>query len=99
MVRRNNNDGIVLRCSFRHKRQEDVRRLIASSPSVCICDECIEACRTLLIEEENVFARNASSTNDLKPADIKSFLDGYVIAQEQAKKKLSVAVYNHYKRI
>lgn len=99
MVRRNNNDGIILRCSFCHKRQEDVRRLIASSPSVCICDECIEACRNLLIEEENVFNRNASSTSYLKPSDIKSFLDQYVIGQEQAKKKLAVAVYNHYKRI
>lgn len=99
MVRRNNNDGIVLRCSFCHKRQEDVRRLIASSPSVCICDECIEACRNLLIEEENVFSRNAAQATYLKPSDIKSFLDQYVIGQEQAKKKLAVAVYNHYKRI
>ena len=99
MVRRNNNDGIVLRCSFCHKRQEDVRRLIASSPSVCICDECIEACRNLLIEEENVFSRNAAQSTYLKPSDIKSFLDQYVIGQEQAKKKLAVAVYNHYKRI
>jgi len=99
MVRRNNSDGIVLRCSFCHKRQEDVRRLIASSPSVCICDECIEACRNLLIEEENVFNRNAAQSTYLKPSDIKSFLDQYVIGQEQAKKKLAVAVYNHYKRI
>lgn len=99
MVRRNNNDGIILRCSFCHKRQEDVRRLIASSPSVCICDECIEACRNLLIEEENVFNRNAASSTYLKPSDIKGFLDQYVIGQEIAKKKLAVAVYNHYKRI
>src|SRR3990172_5648197 len=99
MVRRNNNDGIILRCSFCHKRQEDVRRLIASSPSVCICDECIEACRNLLIEEENVFNRNAPSSNHLKPSEIKNFLDQYVIGQEMAKKKLAVAVYNHYKRI
>ncbi len=99
MVRRNNNDGIILRCSFCHKRQEDVRRLIASSPSVCICDECIEACRNLLIEEENVFNRNAASSTYLKPSDIKGFLDQYVIGQEVAKKKLAVAVYNHYKRI
>lgn len=98
-MRRNNNDGIVLRCSFCHKRQEDVRRLIASSPSVCICDECIEACRNLLIEEENVFNRNASSSTNFKPSDIKAFLDQYVIGQELAKKKLAVAVYNHYKRI
>lgn len=99
MVRRNNNDGIILRCSFCHKRQEDVRRLIASSPSVCICDECIEACRNLLIEEENVFNRNAATATHFKPSDIKSFLDQYVIGQELAKKKLAVAVYNHYKRI
>ncbi len=76
-----------------------MRRLIASSPSVCICDECIEACRNLLIEEENVFNRNAAQSTYLKPSDIKSFLDQYVIGQEQAKKKLAVAVYNHYKRI
>ena len=99
MVRRNNNDGIVLRCSFCHKRQEDVRRLIASSPSVCICDECIEACRNLLIEEENVFNRNAPSSTLMKPSEIKAFLDQYVIGQEQPKKRLAVAVYNHYKRI
>jgi ATP-dependent Clp protease ATP-binding subunit ClpX len=99
MVRRNNNDGIVLRCSFCHKRQEDVRRLIASSPSVCICDECIEACRNLLIEEENVFNRNTPSSTLMKPSEIKAFLDQYVIGQEQPKKRLAVAVYNHYKRI
>jgi ATP-dependent Clp protease ATP-binding subunit ClpX len=99
MVRRNNNDGIVLRCSFCHKRQEDVRRLIASSPSVCICDECIEACRNLLIEEENVFNRNAPTSTLMKPSEIKAFLDQYVIGQEQPKKRLAVAVYNHYKRI
>jgi len=99
MVRRNNNDGIVLRCSFCHKRQEDVRRLIASSPSVCICDECIEACRNLLIEEENVFNRSAPSSTLMKPSEIKAFLDQYVIGQEQPKKRLAVAVYNHYKRI
>jgi ATP-dependent Clp protease ATP-binding subunit ClpX len=99
MVRRNNNDGIVLRCSFCHKRQEDVRRLIASSPSVCICDECIEACRNLLIEEENVFNRSTPSSTLMKPSEIKAFLDQYVIGQEQPKKRLAVAVYNHYKRI
>ena len=99
MVRRNNNDGIVLRCSFCHKRQEDVRRLIASSPSVCICDECIEACRNLLIEEENVFNRNTPSSTLMKPSEIKAFLDQYVIGQEQPNKRLAVAVYNHYKRI
>jgi len=99
MVRRNNNDGIVLRCSFCHKRQEDVRRLIASSPSVCICDECIEACRNLLIEEENVFNRSAPSSTLMKPSEIKAFLDQYVIGQEHPKKRLAVAVYNHYKRL
>ncbi len=99
MVKKNNNDGIVLRCSFCHKRQEDVRRLIASSPSVCICDECIEACRNLLIEEENVFNRNTPSSSLMKPSEIKAFLDQYVVGQEQPKKRLAVAVYNHYKRI
>ncbi len=76
-----------------------MRRLIASSPSVCICDECIEACRNLLIEEENVFNRNAPSSSLMKPSEIKAFLDQYVIGQEQPKKRLAVAVYNHYKRI
>lgn len=76
-----------------------MRRLIASSPSVCICDECIEACRNLLIEEENVFSKTTPASTFLKPSDIKSFLDQYVIGQETAKKKLAVAVYNHYKRI
>ena len=73
--------------------------MIASSPSVCICDECIEACRNLLIEEENVFNRNAPSSTLMKPSEIKAFLDQYVIGQEQPKKRLAVAVYNHYKRI
>ena len=73
--------------------------MIASSPSVCICDECIEACRNLLIEEENVFNRNAPSSSLMKPSEIKAFLDQYVIGQEQPKKRLAVAVYNHYKRI
>jgi len=99
MVRGNYNHGIVLRCSFCHKRQEDVRRLIASSPSVCICDECIEACRNLLIEEENVFNRSAPSSTLMKPSEIKAFLDQYVIGQEHPKKRLAVAVYNHYKRL
>lgn len=96
-----NDEEYSLRCSFCHKRQEDVRKLIAGPSNVCICDECIEACRTLLIEEDNIYPRAYSSykTNLYTPVEIKSFLDQYVIGQEKAKKKLAVAVYNHYKRI
>lgn len=100
---RKNDDEYSLKCSFCHKRQEDVRKLIAGPSNVCICDECIEACRTLLIEEDSSFyARppySSFKSNIYTPVEIKSFIDQYVIGQEKAKKKLAVAVYNHYKRI
>jgi len=86
-----------LYCSFCGKSQDEVRKLIAG-PSVYICDECIELCNEILAEEyekEDIEAGIALP----KPAEIKAFLDEYVIGQEQAKKILSVAVYNHYKRV
>jgi len=87
-----------LRCSFCHKPQDQVRKLIAG-PNVYICDECIELCSEI-IEEEFSQVEEAVDLSDLpKPKMIKAFLDEYVIGQENAKKALAVAVYNHYKRI
>src|SRR3970040_2247598 len=88
----------VLRCSFCNKDQNDVRKLIAG-PTVFICDECVEVCNDI-IADDNRFEHKAGQRSALPtPQDIKKFLDEYVIAQEQTKKKLAVAVYNHYKRI
>ena len=86
-----------LKCSFCGKQQEQVKRLIAG-PGVYICDECIELCNEI-IEEEFTEEHDADLESIPKPAEIKKILDDYVIGQEQAKKALSVAVYNHYKRI
>ena len=88
-----------LRCSFCNKTQDQVRKLIAG-PGAYICDECVEICSEI-IEEELVDAGLDSDgdINLLKPKEIKEFLDEYVIGQEEAKKVLAVAVYNHYKRI
>jgi len=85
------------RCSFCNKTQDQVRKLIAG-PNAYICDECIEICSEIIDEEfdENPVYDNI---NLLKPKEIKDFLDQYVIGQEDAKKVLSVAVYNHYKRV
>jgi len=86
-----------LRCSFCGKGQDDVRKLIAG-PTVYICDECIELCNDIIAEEwEDKRVKNAAALP--KPAEIKSILDQYVVGQERAKKILSVAVHNHYKRI
>ena len=86
-----------LKCSFCGKAQEQVKRLIAG-PGVYICDECIELCNEI-IEEEFTEDHDVQLDNILKPREIKAILDEYVIGQEEAKKALSVAVYNHYKRI
>lgn len=86
-----------LRCSFCNKTQDQVRKLIAGQ-NVYICDECIEVCSEI-IEDELEDYNESSEINLLKPKEIKDFLDQYVIGQEDAKKVLSVAVYNHYKRI
>ncbi len=95
MVKRGNE--IDLRCSFCGKSQDEVKKLIAG-PTVYICDECIELCNDIMVEEwghdkENIFQHIP------KPKEIKRILDEYVIGQDRAKKILSVAVHNHYKRI
>ena len=90
-----------VRCSFCNKTQGQVRKLIAGPSGVYICDECVGICSDIIEEEleddEEVVER--TDINLLKPVEIKEFLDEYVIGQEEAKKVLSVAVYNHYKRI
>ena len=90
-----------IRCSFCGKNQDQVRKMIAGTNGVYICDECIELCSEILEEElGNEEERpDFSGINLLKPKEIKEFLDDYVIGQDEAKKVLSVAVYNHYKRI
>ena len=89
--------GELLKCSFCGKSQKQVKKLIAG-PGVYICDECIELCNEI-IEEEFSTTEEISFTELPKPQEIKSYLDDYVVGQEEAKRKLSVAVYNHYKRI
>ena len=87
-------------CSFCGKPQSEAKKLIAG-PGVYICDECISLCNDLLTPDEPVSVKN-SDTKDFvlpKPMEIKAKLDEYVIGQDEAKKVLSVAVYNHYKRI
>ncbi|MGA2004921.1 MAG: ATP-dependent Clp protease ATP-binding subunit ClpX [Terriglobales bacterium] len=92
----------MLRCSFCHKSQDAVAKLISSPsdyPRAYICDECVAVCNSIL-EDDRTATPAAAVPNQLpKPQDVKTFLDEYVIGQEQTKKKLAVAVYNHYKRI
>ena len=88
----------LLYCSFCGKSQHEVRKLIAG-PSVFICDECVELCNDIIREEIEEKSVNGSGTNLPTPHEIKDILDDYVIGQDQAKKILSVAVYNHYKRL
>lgn len=96
------NDGKI-RCSFCGKTQEQVHRLISGPSGAFICDECVDICAEIIDEE--AFGSSASGKNAgeeinlIKPKEMKAFLDEYVIGQEQAKKVLSVAVYNHYKRV
>ena len=96
------NDDQV-RCSFCNKTQNQVRKLIAGPNGAYICDECVDVCAEIIEEEfeyENGREWNPfSDINLLKPEEIKAFLDEYVIGQDEAKKVLSVAVYNHYKRV
>ncbi len=97
MARRKDDRPGELRCSFCGKSQDEVRKLIAG-PTVYICDECVELCNDI-IAEENERDEIERAAQLPKPAEIKAILDQYVIGQEQAKKVLAVAVYNHYKRI
>ena len=92
----------ILRCSFCHKSQDAVAKLISSPsdyPRAYICDECVAVCNSIL-EDDRTATPQTTTPNQLpKPQEVKTFLDEYVIGQEQTKKKLAVAVYNHYKRI
>lgn len=92
-------DKKQLKCSFCGKTQDQVRRLIAG-PDVCICDECVELCEDIIREEFEEANEETTSIESLpKPKEMMEILNDYVIGQEKAKKALSVAVYNHYKRI
>ncbi len=101
MAGKYSDDKLTIRCSFCGKSQNQVRKLIAGPNGAYICDECIDLCAEIVDEE---FSEELKSTEEfefnlMKPKEIKAFLDDYVIGQEAAKKVLSVAVYNHYKRI
>ncbi len=90
----------LLKCTFCGKSQRQVRKLIAGPASVYICDECVELCNEIVEEELGAQAKESTESLDLpNPREIKAFLDEYVIGQDNAKKQLAVAVYNHYKRI
>ena len=95
------NDERVVRCSFCGKRQEQVRRIMSGPNGVYICNECVELCNTLL--REDMYETEPSSIERPEhlptPKEIRQYLDGYIIGQTEAKISLSVAVYNHYKRI
>ncbi|HLU00483.1 MAG TPA: ATP-dependent Clp protease ATP-binding subunit ClpX [Burkholderiaceae bacterium] len=96
--KKGSSDDKTLHCSFCGKNQHEVRKLIAG-PSVFICDECIDLCNDIILEESQEAARDAVRNELPTPAEIKEFLDGYVIGQDKPKRTLAVAVYNHYKRI
>ena len=101
MARDGDNKEKTIRCSFCNKAQSEVKTLIAG-PGVYICDECIDLCRSIVEEESGKETKDDKSSDFAllkKPHEIKALLDEYVIGQEEAKKTLSVAVYNHYKRI
>ena len=92
----------TLRCSFCHKSQDAVAKLISSPsdyPRAYICDECVAVCNSILEDDRSESHATAAPNHLPKPQEVKTFLDEYVIGQEQTKKKLAVAVYNHYKRI
>lgn len=98
MTTKEKNNYGTLCCSFCGKSQKEVKKLIAG-PGVYICDECIELCNDIIAEEREREESTKVQLSVPKPVDIKAFLDDYVIGQEKAKKTLSVAVHNHYKRI
>jgi ATP-dependent Clp protease ATP-binding subunit ClpX len=92
----------TLRCSFCHKSQDAVAKLISSPsdyPRAYICDECVAVCNSILEDDRSETPQGAAPAHLPKPLEVKAFLDEYVIGQDQTKKKLAVAVYNHYKRI
>lgn len=91
-------DKKIPRCSFCNKTQEQVRKLIAG-PNAFICDECIGICAEIITEEFEEEEDISAGIRLMKPMEIKAFLDEYIIGQDDAKKALAVAVYNHYKRI
>ena len=91
-------DSKLLYCSFCGKSQHEVRKLIAG-PSVFICDECVDLCNDIITEEIQETTEEQPRDSLPKPVEINAILDQYVIGQERAKKILSVAVYNHYKRL
>ncbi|MDH5718215.1 MAG: ATP-dependent Clp protease ATP-binding subunit ClpX [Spirochaetia bacterium] len=93
-----NRDKEAYHCSFCGKEQDEVARLVAG-PGVFICDECVQLCNAILMDDEDVKEDLSSFRSLPKPKEIKNFLDEYVIGQDIAKKALSVAVYNHYKRL
>ncbi len=97
MVKKNN-DGGILRCSFCNKDQNDVRKLIAG-PTVFICDECVDVCNDIVADDNRFENKDGLRLSLPVPQEIKKFLDQYVIGQDTTKKKLAVAVYNHYKRV
>lgn len=92
-------DAKVLHCSFCNKNQHEVRKLIAGPSSVFICDECIDLCNDIIVEEAKASVREAVRSDLPTPTEIKNFLDQYVIGQTAPKRMLAVAVYNHYKRL
>lgn len=103
MAGKMNDNKPTLRCSFCGKTEKQVQKLIAGANGVYICDECVDICDEILAEEfHDLYDEQrvqAEEINLLKPKEIKEFLDEYVVGQEEAKRALSVAVYNHYKRI
>ena len=95
---KNSDADDILRCSFCNKDQNDVRKLIAG-PTVFICDECVDVCNDIIADDNRVSNKSKLGKDLPIPSEINKFLDQYVIGQETTKKKLAVAVYNHYKRV
>ncbi len=102
MASKKDNDGEI-RCSFCGKLKKDAKKLVAGPPGIYICDECIGICSDIIEDDFDEAEYSSAGNNEeirlLKPRQIKEFLDEYVIGQEDAKKALAVAVYNHYKRV